>query len=301
MFEEPYAKTYNKLCAVNAHKTLVEKHIATAVIANGNLENLGKYRMIIAPCLQDFFNDEPLKFIEYVKNGGTLYLSGKSDSRLMKEFFGAEEVGRTFGDSKFPHVYKGYNEVQAYIAPDGEYKEIFGEFNEKYPLPITYKLPIYRIGGNVKAHIVLPYTDPDNNRTFASIHSNPPAKKTDIPAVVEAYYGKGKVIWTAALIENDERKNFKDVFGRIVLANVKPKYEISASKLIESVIFEDKNDVYISLVNLDPAYEKIGRTVTISARACVGAKRLSDDKKLNIKDEKISLTVFGFEMIKLSV
>ena len=270
------------------------------MIANGNPENLGKYRMIIAPCLQDFLNDEPLKFIEYVKNGGTLYLSGKSDSRLMKEFFGAKFVGYTLGDSKFPHVYKGYNEVQAYIAPDGEYKEIFGEFNEKYPLPITYKLPIYEMEGNVKAHIVLPYTDPDNNRTFASIHSNPPAEKTDIPAVVETYYGKGKVIWTAALIENDERTNFKDVFGRIVFANVKPKYEISASKLIESVIFEDKNDVYISLVNLDSAYEKIERTVIISALDCVKAKRLSDNKKLKIKDGKISVGVIGFEMIKLT-
>lgn len=257
--------------------------------------------MIIASCLQDFPNDEPLKFIEYVKNGGTLYLSGRSDSRLMKEFFGAKFGGYTFGDSKFPHVYKGYNEVQAYIAPEGEYKEIFGEFNGKYPLPITYKLPVYSLKGDVKAKIVLPYTDPDDNRTFASIHSNPPAEKTDIPAVVETYYGKGKVIWTAALIENDERMNFKDIFGRIILANVKPKYEISASKLIESVIFEDKNDVYIGLANMDQTYETIERTVVITANGCINAKRLSDNKKLKIKDGKISVGVFGFEMIKLTL
>lgn len=119
--------------------------------------------------------------------------------------------------------------------------------------------------------------------------------------MVEAYYGNGKVIWTAAFIENDERTNFKDVFGRIILANVKPKYEIYASKLIESVIFEGDDDVYISLVNLDPAYEKIERTVTISAPDCINAKRLSDNKKLKIKDGNISLAVFGFEMIKLSV
>ena len=66
------------------------------------------------------------------------------------------------------------------------------------------------------------------------------------------------------------------------------------------MIFEDKNDVYISLVNLDPAYEKIERTVTISALDCVKAKRLSDNKKLKIKDGKIFLTVSGFEMIKLT-
>ena len=59
--------------------------------------------------------------------------------------------------------------------------------------------------------------------------------------------------------------------------------------------------IYISLVNLDPAYEKIERTVTISAPDCINAKRLSDNKKLKIKDGNISLAVFGFEMIKLSV
>ena len=300
MFEEPYAKTYNKLCAINAHKTLVEKHIATAVIANGSLKNLEKYKMIIAPCLQDFLNDEPLEFIEYVKNGGTLYLSGRSDSRLMKEFFGAEFAGYTFGDSKFTHIYKGYNEVQAYVSPDGEYKEIFGEFNQKYPLPITYKLPVYSLSGEVKANIVLPYTDPDNNRKFASIHSNPPAEKTDIPAAAETRYGKGKVIWTAALIENDERANFKDIFGKIVLANVKRKYEIAASKLIESVIFEDKSDVYIGLVNMDRSYEKIERRVEISVPGCKRAKRLSDNKKLKTDNGKTTVGVFDFEMIKLT-
>ncbi len=301
MFEEPQAKTYNKLCAVSTHKTLVENHIATAVIANGSLKNPDKYKMIIAPCLQDFDNDEPLKLIDYVKGGGTLYLSGKSDSRLMKEFFGAKFLGYTFGESKFKHIYKGYNEVQAYIAPEGEYKEIFGEFNEKYPLPITYKLPIYELTGGVKAKIVLPYTDPDDNTKFASIHSNPPAKITDIPAIAETNYGKGKVIWAAALIENDERANFKEIFRKIVLGNVKPKYKITASKLIESVIFEDKDAAYISLVNLDPNFEKIERTVEISVPDGLTAKKLSDNKRIKGKNGKISVKITDFETIKIKI
>ncbi len=301
MFEEPQAKTYNKLCAINAHKTLVENHIATAVIANGSLKNLDKYKMIIAPCLQDFDNAEPLKLIDYVKGGGTLYLSGRSDSRLMKEFFGAKFLGYTFGNSKFPHIYKGYNEVQAYIAPEGEYKEIFGEFNEKYPLPITYKLPVYELIGGVKAKIVLPYTDPDDNTKFASIHSNPPARITDIPAVAEANYGKGKVIWVSAPIENDERANFKEIFKKIVLENVKPKYEITASKLIESVIFEDKGDAYINFVNLDPTFEKIERTAEISAPDGKRVKKLSDNRVIKAKNGRISVKITDFEAIKIKI
>ncbi len=34
--------------------------------------------------LRDFENDEPLKFVDYVKNGGTLYLLGSSVSGCFK-------------------------------------------------------------------------------------------------------------------------------------------------------------------------------------------------------------------------
>ena len=298
MFFEPYAKTYNKLCAVAAHKTLIENHIGAAVIANGSLSDLSRFKAIIAPCLQNFDSDEPLKFIDYVKGGGVLYLSGRSDERLMKEFFGAKFRGYTFGNSKYERVYKGYNEVQAYMSPLADYEEIMPEFNEKYPLPIVYKLPVYELIGEVKARIVLPYTDPDDNRNFASIHSNPPGVLTNIPAIAEASYGKGKVIWSAAMIENDERAAFKEIFKNVILKNVTPKYEITASKFIESVIFEDGEDVYVSFANLDPSFEKIERKITmkIGDRA---AKILPNNKKIPVKNGEITLSVTDFEMIKI--
>ena len=39
-----------------------------------------------------------VKLIDYVKNGGTLYLSGSSDSRLIKEFFGGNVKHRSAGN-----------------------------------------------------------------------------------------------------------------------------------------------------------------------------------------------------------
>lgn len=244
--------TYNKICANNAHKTLVENHIPTCVIANGNLNCLEDYQMVIAPCLQDFDNDEVLKFIDYVKNGGCLYLSGKSDRRLIKAFFEGEIKNYTYGDSPYTHVYKGYDEVQAYVSPCGEWKEVFGEFNEKYPLPITYKLPIISdFKGEVLAKIVLPYSDPDDNTQFASIHSNPPWKETETPAILQTKFGKGKVIWSTAFIEKDMRKNFQDIFIGIIKKNISSLFSIQTSKYAESVVFKDgKNDYYISLVDI---------------------------------------------------
>lgn len=296
MFEAPYAGTYNKLCAVSAHKTLVENHIATAVVANGNMEKLAKYKAVIAPCLQDFDNDEPLKLIDYVKNGGTLYLSGKSDSRLMKEFFQAEFIGYTFGESKFAHVYKGYKEVQAYIAPCDDYGTVMGEFNEKYPLPITYKLPIFKMNGEVKAKLVLPYTDPDNNREFAAIHSNPPAEVTGYPAICVKNYGKGRVVWVCAPIENDDRANFKDVFKNIVLKYVKPKYEIQTSKFIESVIFEHGEKTYINFVNLDPSFENISRKVSVRV-GDLKVKSLPDESFMSVKEGTVSFDITDFKAV----
>ena len=249
----PDGKAYNKECAIRAGRTLIEEHIPFRVIANGSMKDLSQYPMIIAPALEDFNNPEILKFIDYVKQGGTLYLSGKSDGRLIKTFFGGEITGETYGDSPFARVWKGYDEVQAYIVPtDEKYKEYFGEFNERYPLPILYKLPIMEgYEGSVKAKVVLPYTDPDDSSIFASIHSNPPANATDIPAIIEKQFGEGKVIWSAATVENDERENFKEIFISIVRANVQPKIQLEASKYVESVIFNDGEEYYINLFDLN--------------------------------------------------
>ena len=253
-FYTPYSKTYNKLCAINVHKTLVENHIPVSVVSNGT-RDLDVYKMIIAPCLQNFDNDEVLKLVDFVEKGGVLYLSGKSDDRLIDRFFGAKFSGYTYGDSAFCHIEKGYNEVQAYISATPEYKEIFGEFC-MCRVPICYKLPVFKgVKGKVLATITLPYTDPDDNYNYASIHSNPPGYDTDIPAVIEVNYKKGKVIWSIAHIENDERQNFKDLFISLVNKEITQKYKVTTKKHIESIIFEDGNDIYISFVDINCYYE----------------------------------------------
>ena len=284
----PDGKAPNKQCALNAARTLIENHIPVKVIANGNMENLSQYQMIIAPALEDFNNPNVLKFIDYVKQGGTLYLSGKSESRLIKEFFGGEITGETYGDSPFPHIWKGYIEVQAYVAAtDEKYKKYFGEFNDKYPMPFIYKLPIMQnYKGDVKAKIVLPYTDPDDNGIYASIHSNPPAKATDMPAIIETNYGKGKVIWTAAAIENDERENFKEIFKEIVLANTQQKVKLEASKYVENIIFKDGEDYYINLYDLNFAFDIVERKFALSVDGEYELFDLLDGTPIEKKDGK---------------
>ena len=265
MYTTNESDRYNRTCAIGAVKKLIEAHVPTAVISNNHFGDLSKYQMVIAPALQDFENDEPLQFIDYVKNGGTLYLSGASDSRLIKEFFGGKVVGETYGDCAYTGVQLG---ARVYISPKSEYEAEFGEFNEKYPLPLTYYLPLMEgADGEVKATVALPYNDPDGNYRYASIHSCPPWENTSYPAFIEKAYGKGKVIWCAAMLEYDDREAFKDIFKGIVERNITKKYTCKAGKAIECVIFEEENASLISLCDLQYDETKQTRPIPLTIKS----------------------------------
>ncbi len=292
----------NKECAINTVRTLIENHVPVSVIANHNLENLEKYQMIIAPSLYSYCNPEIENFISYVKNGGTLYLSGESDDRLLKEFFDGKIVDRTFSDKRYKRVFKGYDEVQAYVTPiSKEYKKVMGEFNKKYPMPIVYKLPIIELNkGEIEAKIVLPYTNPDNNKTFVSIHSNPPYKTTKFPAIVTVNYGKGKVIWSASSLENDLRVNYQNVFMNIVNRNIKKEFNVKTSKYVECVTFKDKNDYYIGLIDLNFYNEIIKRDFEINynLKGKYVLKNLTNGKEQEV-DKKIKGSFKKYVFLKL--
>ncbi len=262
MYSEDGTDRYNKTCAIGAVRRLVEAHVPVSVVSNGSLDELSRYQMIIAPSLRDFENDEPLKLIDYVKNGGTLYLSGASDSRLIKAFFDARVVGKTYGDTKRPRVQQG---ARVYISPNERGAFKFGEFNAEYPLPLTYFLPLLEGAvGEVGATVTLPYAEPDDNAHFASIHSCPPWQSTDYPAYIERDYGKGRVIWCAAELEYDSRRAFGDIFKGIVLSSVTRKYDITASPSVEAVVFEGEGESLISLCDL--TYDEYKRSADVSVK-----------------------------------
>lgn len=288
----------NKECAIKTVRTLVENHILVSVIANEHLNNIEKYKMIFASALEDFDNENILKFIDYVKNGGNLYLSSCCDKRLMKEFFGAKYQGLT-------------KEIKTYISPNEELESCFYGFNEDYPMPINYQLPIFKVEnkGQVKGTITLPYTNPADNIRFASIHSNPPGIKTDIPAVMINAYGKGKVIWIASAIEYDTRINFRRVFMNLFNKFIdKNDLTINAelSKNIEIVMFKTKNGLYLSLVDLTAGEEAFEHGYSISIKYDKKPKRikiLPYDKEINFTYNNGKITFGGkfkkFEMFRV--
>lgn len=72
------------------------------------------------------------------------------------------------------------------------------------------------------------------------------------------------MIWSAATLENDERENFKELFTAIVKANVQLKIKLKASKFVESVIFEDGDEYYVNLFDLNFANDLTERKFSLS-------------------------------------
>ncbi len=276
---------YNRHTAMTATNTLSKAHIPVAVLANEKLDKLPAHKTLIAGALEDFKNENIPLFIDYVKNGGTLYLSGASDKRLMKEFFGA--------------TFKGYTqENKTYIRPKQSFAHLFGQFTEDYPMPFKYRLPIFEVEDEsvVEGYITLPYYDPACDLPFASIHSDPPGIKTDIPGIMMATYGKGKVVWCAGAIENEERACMTEVLVGIVkyLAG-ELRMNAKMPKSVELITFKTKDGYHFNLIDLVNYDEDVKKDYEITF-ACEKVEKVllaPNDTEVPFTYENGKLTVKG--------
>lgn len=250
----------NHLSAVNTLDTMIFNNVPAGVTGGWHKADINKYKLLIASNLtqEDSYDFERL--VNYVKNGGKLYISGGDCTGLLEKFFGAQTIGRTV-------------EKVTYIAPQKEFEGVMGDFNDKYPLHFDGTAPI--VAGidadKVLATITLPYTN-QNTIKFVSIHSNPPGIPTDIPAMAMTEYGKGKVFWSAQPIEQINLYSYRNAFMGILekMLRFDATIKSDAPKDIEIVTFVDGNDMYVSTVGLNEDYKA----------------RKFEDFKISIKSDK---------------
>ena len=230
----------NKTCAIGITRALIEENIPVGVIGNGQTDTLSQYRMVFAPQLA-FMDEQNLTDLErYVEGGGILYLSGVEDVRVIERLL----------DARF----EGYTEDSAvYMAPTARGQRYFGPFTEKYPFPTETSLPVISVkDADILATMTMPYTHPGERR-FASIHSNPPGIPTDIPALLAKRRGRGVVIWSAAPIENDNRRAHRRLLlsligGYLDLQSLSIRTD--APRQVELVTFRREGDTLLSAVDL---------------------------------------------------
>jgi hypothetical protein len=283
-FAQPHLEALKE--AANA---LRSNHIAYSVLNNWNLELLQKAKVIV---LSDdpFLSEREIDAIKaYVKNGGSVYISGRTNPELVEEIFNVK--------------YEGFTEHKVtYISPTEEGLSVFkGEFTKQYPLAMFEGQPLYsgKPSGKVLATVTLPYTVPKDLDAepfrFASIHSNPPGVYTDKCAMIASDYGKGKAFYSTLPIERAKREQHSAIFAGIMQSLMIGKEPVFSSgdapETVEFILFDDmtRNARLLGLVNIQETFKTIpvnNFSVTIdSARAPKEVLLLPDKKPFSYEYE----------------
>ncbi len=292
------AEAYNNhLCCVNGVETMIYNNIPHGV--TGHRADITKYKVLVASCLTEQDSDDFDRLVNYVAQGGNLYISGGHCGHLLKEFFGVNESRRT-------------KEKVVYIAPTEENENIFLHYNQKYPMHFNGTAPVFEGAAkeNIVAYITLPYTNQDTVK-FVSIHSNPPGVPTNIPSMLYTDYGKGKVFWSALPIEALDMYDYRIVFVNIlkIFFGYEPTVKSDAPKDVEILSYTCDNEIYVNVVQLNSDYtaRKIAK-FGISLKCGVSPKKvcvLPEEKEIpfEFSDGVVTVEIEKldcFEMLKLS-
>lgn len=230
----------NKHCVVNTLKAMIEGNILSDI--TGAFDDIFAYKAVIASMLteDDEFDNNRLE--EYVRSGGTLYMSGCNNPRLIQEFFDVDISDETIKN-------------RLYISPKDGYEDLFENYSAKYPIPFDGQINTVKNANNedVIATLTLPYTGPDC-REFASIHSDPPGRKTDIPIVLAKHYGKGYVIWSLVPVESVNIYDYKKLICNLILSGLDRNnlfLSSNAPENVEIIVHNYEEGMYVNAVHLN--------------------------------------------------
>lgn len=247
-----------------ACRNLQRAHIPYGVFGDWRPEKMRDAKVIVLP---DAFNlpSDVCDFISaYVRDGGSVYLSGRTNPELVEDLLGVRPNGV-------------WQTPMAYLVPTAEHADLLADNTRQYPLAVTghvAKLPADGPYDAVLATLALPYEppadvpgtlhpDPDDgydyashDARFASIHSNPPGRwLDDAPTLVWRRVGKGQVIYSATPFEAADRPANGPLFVRLIerLAAGRGPWSFGADAptQVELVAFDapERKRRYISLIN----------------------------------------------------
>jgi hypothetical protein len=231
-------------------------HIPFRVITDRNLTDLGRNRIIVLSDLVFVSPEEEDALVEFVRQGGSLYMSGITPAKLVNRLLSLSVTGMT-------------RETVTYMRPTGEGQRFFEMYEKKYPMTIFDKQVLAELPAKpapeqgpltVLAAITLPYTDPKLTTIFASIHSNPPGIDTESPALVCGSFGKGKVIWAAAPMEQSGQPVHKQVFANLIgYLNSQGQIKTDAPGQVEFTLFHNPEGscIQVHCVNIQEQFPMI--------------------------------------------
>ncbi len=182
-------------------------HLPFGFITKATLAHLNDHKVLILANVNMMDDTEIEAIRKWVHAGGKLLATGWTSlvdtrGRLRKDFGLADVFGVSLqkpGWTPWPH----------YIAPADEGAAAFGDFSSDYPAfaRTTGQIVRLRSGSGSAASILAATTlvwPTDDPTRFASIHSNPPWRKTNQPEVVLNRFGAGSCIYCASPLETVE-------------------------------------------------------------------------------------------------
>jgi hypothetical protein len=258
---------------MEAANSLRAHHIPYTVLNNWKLDLLPTAKVLVLSDIP-FLSDAELAAIKsYIKDGGRVYISGRTCPSLVEEIFGIK--------------YEGFTEHSiTYISPTEDGLSVMkGEYTKQYPLAMFEKQAQYsgKPSGKIYGTTTLPYTLPNPRSSFismapktsniqqdldapmyrfVSIHSNPPGVFTDKPAMMTTDYGKGRVFYSSLPIERAKREQHSDIFSGIIqtLIDGSPVFASDdAPETVECILFDDpeKKIKLLGLVNIQETFHVI--------------------------------------------
>ena len=254
--------------AMGAAAALRSGHIPFGVLNNRKLTNLENVKVLVLPDVARMSAEERGAILDFIKNGGSAYLSGNSSIELAGELLGMKYEGHT-------------EETVTYIAPSEAGMDLMDGYRPDRPMAVFAKQAMLsgNTEGTVLGTVTLPYTTPPSetawasqccyadvdteagerrpDAAFASIHSNPPGIPTGYPAIIKANYGKGRVAWASAPVEAQERYRHRELFICMIMNMLdKPSfYSDDAPDNVEFIMFEETGAKYLSIVDLRDSFK----------------------------------------------
>jgi len=285
--------------SLNVSQILQRNHIPFTVYTGFHPQLWKNVKVLIASDSPAITPENMADFKQYVADGGVLYLSGHSALPFVEEVFDCKIQEKT-------------EEEIVYMTPVDDENGFFEYYTKKYPMTVYNNAFLMKNPkkGKVLATLTLPYslqgstfllcgdlelqkeTDPSDLRNeSASMHADPPGIPTEYPAIIEADYGKGKVIWACAPFEKSELTLPRKIFANMIRQHAGELKFASedAPYVVEYQMWEEKDKKYLYLVNMQYADEILpvfDFSVSIPSPRPTSIVRVSDNQQMNFAYEE---------------
>ena len=268
--------------AYTVTKTFISENIPFDVVTPKNLGRLSDYRLVVLPQSFLLSEEERAAFEEYVRNGGSLYVSGVSG---LMDPDGEPREDLALADVLGVHFRGKTKEDLTYMAPTGGGLPFFGDYTARHPLCIRRAQAEVAAepGVRVLATRTAAFSVPSEQNRFAAAISDPPGRDTGEPALTVRRYGRGLAMYSAGELEASEHDAQRGVFAALCrsLMPGKPVWESNAPKPVQINLYARENGGFLlCALNFQeelPAVPVHDLRVTLQTERPVASARYASD------------------------